>query len=97
MAASTFPTRRREQDDASQSFTKLLNQDRRRLKAWLTCSDGQNGIDKTSGVVDTVHMNELEFAWDEKKNRANQRKHGISSEEAQTVFDEKAIRYDTTR
>jgi uncharacterized DUF497 family protein len=31
-------------------------------------------------------MNELEFAWGEKKNRANQRKHGIPSEEAQTVF-----------
>ena len=28
----------------------------------------------------------LRFEWDERKNRANERKHGISFEEAQTVF-----------
>ena len=39
-------------------------------------------------------MSEIEFSWDERKNRANRRKHGISFEEAQTVFcDERAIRY----
>jgi uncharacterized DUF497 family protein len=39
-------------------------------------------------------MNGIEFAWDEKKSQANKRKHGISFEEAQTVFyDEKAVRY----
>lgn len=27
------------------------------------------------------------FAWDEDKNRANRRKHGISFEEAATIFD----------
>jgi hypothetical protein len=31
-------------------------------------------------------MNELHFAWDEKKNRSNQQKHNVSFEEAQTVF-----------
>jgi len=31
-------------------------------------------------------VDELRFEWDERKNRANQRKHGISFEEAQTVF-----------
>jgi uncharacterized DUF497 family protein len=31
-------------------------------------------------------MDELRFEWDERKNRGNQRKHGISFEEAQTVF-----------
>jgi len=32
--------------------------------------------------------------WDEPKNRTNRRKHGISFEEAQTVFaDENALRY----
>ena len=37
----------------------------------------------------------ISFEWDEKKNRANQRKHGISFEETQTVFfDEKAIEFD---
>ena len=28
----------------------------------------------------------LRFDWDEKKNRSNQRKHGVSFEEAQSVF-----------
>ena len=37
----------------------------------------------------------ISFEWDEKKNRANQRKHRISFEEAQTVFfDENAIEFD---
>ena len=36
----------------------------------------------------------LTFEWDLIKGRANRRKHGISFEEAQTVFwDENAIRY----
>ena len=39
-------------------------------------------------------MSALQFAWDEKKNRANARKHGVAFEEAQTVFlDERAIRF----
>lgn len=34
------------------------------------------------------------FAWDPKKNESNLKKHGISFDEAQTVFyDESAIRY----
>ena len=42
----------------------------------------------------TVHMVSLSFAWDEKKNRANTRKHKVSFEEAETVFkDENAIQY----
>ncbi len=36
----------------------------------------------------------LRFVWDEKKNRANQRKHRVSFEEAQTAFyDENARVY----
>jgi len=31
-------------------------------------------------------VSDLRFEWDEEKNRANQRKHGVSFEEAQTVF-----------
>jgi uncharacterized DUF497 family protein len=31
-------------------------------------------------------MNEIIFTWDDRKNRENQRKHGISFEEAKTVF-----------
>ena len=39
-------------------------------------------------------MNAIRFEWDENKNRDNTRKHGVSFEEAQTVFfDENAIRY----
>jgi len=39
-------------------------------------------------------MSDINFVWDEVKNRENKRKHGVSFEEAQTVFlDENAIRY----
>ncbi len=42
----------------------------------------------------TVRMAMLDFEWDEAKNRANRRKHGVSFEEAQSVFlDDHAIRY----
>jgi len=35
---------------------------------------------------------ELRFEWDERKNVANQRKHGVSFQEAQTVFyDDRAL------
>ena len=39
----------------------------------------------------TVRMEGIQFIWDEAKNRGNRRKHGVSFEEAQTVFfDEQA-------
>ncbi len=39
-------------------------------------------------------MHELKFEWDERKNRMNRRKHGVSFEEAQTTFfDEDAIEF----
>lgn len=39
-------------------------------------------------------MRQIRFEWDEKKNRENQRKHGVSFEEAETVFfDDNAIQY----
>jgi len=39
-------------------------------------------------------MSDIHFAWDARKSRENKRKHGISFEEAQTVFfDENAVRY----
>lgn len=31
-------------------------------------------------------MTDLQFEWDDGKNRANQRKHGVSFEEASTAF-----------
>ncbi|HEC03002.1 MAG TPA: BrnT family toxin [Phycisphaerales bacterium] len=37
-------------------------------------------------------MKELQFIWDNRKNKANTRKHGVSFEEAQTAFyDEQAV------
>lgn len=41
-----------------------------------------------------VVMDNLHFSWDEPKNNANKRKHGIGFEEAQTVFfDESAMEF----
>jgi uncharacterized DUF497 family protein len=40
-------------------------------------------------------VSELRFEWDARKNAANKRKHGVSFEEAQTVFyDDRAILVD---
>lgn len=42
----------------------------------------------------TVHMGGIRFEWDEAKNRTNIKKHGMSFQEAQTVFlDENAVRF----
>jgi uncharacterized protein len=39
-------------------------------------------------------MNQLEFQWDDEKNKINIKKHGISFDEAKTVFyDEYAIQF----
>jgi len=39
-------------------------------------------------------MNEIHFRWDPSKNEANKKKHGVSFEEAQTVFfDESAMEF----
>jgi len=39
-------------------------------------------------------MDELSFEWDERKNRANIKKHGVSFDEARTVFyDENATHF----
>lgn len=41
-----------------------------------------------------VIMEDLSFSWDEQKNRLNQKKHGVSFEEAQSVFyDEDAVEF----
>jgi hypothetical protein len=40
-------------------------------------------------------MKKLIFEWNDKKNASNKRKHGVSFEDAQTVFfDENAIEFD---
>ena len=39
-------------------------------------------------------MNEIKFEWDNNKDKSNQKKHGVSFEEAKTVFyDENAIEF----
>jgi len=39
-------------------------------------------------------MSMITFQWDEKKNRLNQKEHGVSFEEARSVFyDENAVQY----
>ncbi len=39
-------------------------------------------------------MKQLEFEWDNKKDRVNAKKHGVSFDEARTVFfDEQAIQF----
>jgi uncharacterized DUF497 family protein len=39
-------------------------------------------------------MDTIRFEWDRRKSRENKRKHGVSFEEAQTIFwDENAIQY----
>lgn len=39
-----------------------------------------------------VVVSQIAFTWDERKNTANQRKHGVSFHEAQSVFvDERAL------
>ena len=39
-------------------------------------------------------MKDLRFEWDEDKNRENIKKHGVSFQEAQTIFlDENAMRF----
>jgi len=39
-------------------------------------------------------MNDIHFEWDESKSRESKRKHGVTFEEARTVFlDENAIRF----
>jgi uncharacterized DUF497 family protein len=37
-------------------------------------------------------MSEVTFEWDERKAEQNERKHGISFEEAQTIFEDENAR-----
>ncbi len=51
-------------------------------------------IDIAQRYAYNVHMSDIRFEWGESKSRENKRKHGVSFDEAQTVFlDENAIRY----
>jgi uncharacterized DUF497 family protein len=44
--------------------------------------------------LNTTKMNRLRFEWDKDKNRINQKKHGVSFEEAKSVFyDDQAIQF----
>jgi uncharacterized protein len=49
-------------------------------------------LDKDIFCIYNVNMNAMSFEWDDRKCRANRAKHGVSFEEAQTVFmDENAL------
>jgi hypothetical protein len=51
-------------------------------------------LDNKLQHIYNVFMNSISFSWDDQKNIANQKKHRISFEEAQSVFfDEHAIEY----
>lgn len=53
------------------------------------------GVDNWPGDNYNIITDTIRFEWDENKNQINQRKHGISFEEAATVFyDEYAILFD---
>ena len=59
----------------------------------ITCSTC-NQIDNQPNDTYSVHMSDTIFDWNARKNAENIRKHGVSFEEAQTVFlDENAIRF----
>ena len=55
---------------------------------------GGKDLDRFNIYMYSVHMNDIRFVWNERKNRENKRKHKVSFEEAQTVFlDENAVRF----
>lgn len=65
----------------------------RRVRAALTLPRN-NDLRTPSRNPYIVHMSEMRFEWDDAKSRQNLRKHGVSFEEAQTVFmDENAVRF----
>ena len=52
-------------------------------------------LDNKLQSIYTVIIKSISFSWDDQKNIANQKKHRVPFEEAQTVFfDEHAIEYD---
>ncbi len=51
-------------------------------------------VDLVLAVTYDVHMSGIVFEWDVSKSKINGKKHGVSFEEAQTVFvDENAVRF----
>jgi uncharacterized protein len=44
------------------------------------------GVDKSFDCIYTENVQYIQFIWDDVKSRSNLRKHGISFEEAKTVF-----------
>ena len=48
--------------------------------------NNEGPLDNRLDHIYSVVMNDLTFEWDERKNRENRRKHGVSFEEARSVF-----------
>jgi hypothetical protein len=64
------------------------------LSPWATLPGERLSLDRTLRCIYTVVMEDLSFAWDDRKNQANKQKHGVSFEEASTVFfDENAVEF----
>ena len=53
-----------------------------------------SAIDLRPFCIYSVVMTDPRFEWDERKNRENQRKHGVSFDEARSVFfDQQAVEF----
>jgi len=58
------------------------------------CLPEEHPLDNPLQYIYNVFMKPIKFLWDNRKNAANQTKHNVSFEEAQSVFfDENAIEY----
>jgi uncharacterized DUF497 family protein len=63
-------------------------------QSWRSATEPQPILAFTIMITYNVCMKDLRFQWDPEKGRDNERKHGVSFAEAQTVFlDENAIQY----
>ena len=80
--------------DGKLSRTVLLRGAWGRKTLGPTRSLQQKHLDFPTNRPYIVHMDNIEFIWDNKKNKANTKKHNVSFEEGQTAFfDEQAIAF----
>lgn len=59
---------------------------RGRLRALAASLSWLAGLTEPESVPTVPVVDEIQFAWDPRKDRDNQRKHGVSFAEARTVF-----------
>jgi uncharacterized protein len=76
------------------AFNPITGCSRKDSPAHCTLSATEEGVEPATHVMYNVHMLDLRFEWNDAKSRQNVRKHGVSFDEAQTVFlDDHAIRF----